>query len=369
MKKKAVWLWVLAAAAVGVITLWPFYRPLVRLEFAEGDSVHLNPARGFYFPVKSHRPQRLSQVRENGCSLVFVMFDIGDFNGSDLSKQKIEELDTIFQEAKNRGLKVIFRASYGFENASAYNDPEDIAQIIRHIGQIKPILQKYGDILYVIQAGFLGAYGEWHSSNFGDPPAVDAQAAVLHALLDGLPENVLVCVRRPSFIRALFAQGKLDPAYADRIGVHNDALLGSGDDWGTYTDLSREEELAWAQTYFMQLPYGGETCCISDYSDAENAIREFPMLHLSYLNSQYNEDVLRSWKNAGAGGRDGYAVIRRHMGYHFSLQAAELSGRLAAGGASPGRPAYQQYGVRFFVRQVQHKPCSKRAGGPGADPP
>jgi len=253
------------------------------------------------------------------------MYDIGDFRDRDLSAQKLGELDTILEKAWEDGLMVVLRAAYGFDETSAYNDPKEISRITGHIKQIKPILQKYGDILYTVQAGFLGEYGEWHSSNYGDPPSADAQAAVLNELLDGLPENVSVCVRRPSFIRALFAQGKLDQAYADRIGVHNDALLGSADDYGTYTDWSREEELAWAAAYFKKLPYGGETCCPSEYAEAQNAVREFSMLHLSYLNSAYNLDVLDGWKGGRISGTDAYDYIGRHMGYRFTLRTAGLS--------------------------------------------
>ena len=233
-KRKAIWLWVLATAVICMITLLPFYNPLVRLEFAEGNTTHLNPARGFYFPVKSNHPEKLWQVRANGCSLVFIMYNIEEFRDRDISAQKLEELSTIFEESKKRGLKVIFRAAYGFDDESAYKDPEDITRITRHIDQIKPILQKYGDILYVVQAGFLGAYGEWHSSHFGDPPSIDAQAAVLNELFLNLPQNVYVCVRRPSFIRELFAQKRIEVIFEGRIGVHNDALLGSVDDFGTY---------------------------------------------------------------------------------------------------------------------------------------
>lgn len=331
-KRKAVWLPALIAAVIGGIVLWPCGSPLVRLEFVEEDAAHLNPARGFYIPVKSNRPEQLEEARANGCSLVFIMYDIGDFRDRDLSGQKIEELETIFKKARGEGLKVVFRAAYGFDEASVYNDPKELALITRHIRQIKPVLQEYGDILYAVQAGFLGAYGEWHSSNFGDPPSADAQAAVLSELFDGLPKNVFICVRRPSFIRMLLAQGKLDQVYAGRIGVHNDALLGSADDYGTYTDWSREEELRWAAAYFRQLPYGGETCCLSGYAAARNAVSEFSMLHLSFLNSQYNLNVLNGWRSETVGGVNAYDYIGQHMGYRFSLQSAELSPSVKPGG-------------------------------------
>lgn len=324
MKKRILlWILVLVAATTIVLPVLLLFTPMVRLEYAEGNSAHLNPARGFYYPVKSDHPERLSEAV--GCSLVLVLYDIGEFAGSDLSEQKINELDTVLAEAQSRGLKVILRAAYGFDDDTGNKDPKDIAQVLTHINQIKPVLQEYGEIIYAVQAGFLGAYGEWNNSNLGDPPSAEVQSALLNGLLSDLPSNIYVCIRRPAFIRNLFQGNLLDQSYANRIGVFNDGLLGNETDLGTYTDLSREEELSWARQYLLELPYGGETCAVSDYSGAQNAVREFSSLHLSYLNQSYNEDVLNGWANKEYNGQNALQYIKSHMGYRFSLKEASLS--------------------------------------------
>lgn len=322
-KRRLLWIPALVAALTVALPVMLSYTPTARLEFAEGKTVHMNPARGFYYPLKSDRPQRLSEA--GGCSMVQVLYDIGEFAGRDLTREKIDELDAVLKEAREKGFKVILRAAYGFEGDTGYKDPGDIAQILAHISQIKPVLQKYGDILYAVQAGFLGAYGEWNDSNLGDPPPLETQAALLNELLRGLPSNVYVCIRRPSFIRGLFQEKLLPREYAERIGVFNDGLLGNETDWGTYTDWSRDEELSWARQYFMELPYGGETCAASGFSESQNAVAEFRALHLSYLNESYNEDVLREWKTQEFGGGNALWYIRDHIGYRFSLQTARLS--------------------------------------------
>ena len=322
-KRRFLWAAVLIAVVTVALPVLFLYTPTVRLEFAEGKSTHINPARGFYYPLKSDDPERLSDAGD--CSLVLVMYDIGEFAGKNLSREKIEELDAVLADARLGGFKVILRAAYGFSGDTTNKDPADITQVLSHIAQIKPVLQKHSDVLYAVQAGFLGAYGEWNDSNLGDPPPAGVQAAVLNELLQDLPDNVYVCIRRPSFIRDLVQGNRLAQSYAERIGVFNDGLLGNETDWGTYTNFSREEELAWAQQYFLELPYGGEACALSDYSGAQNAVREFRLLHLSYLNESYNEDVLREWAGQEFGGENALQYIKNHMGYRFSLQAARLS--------------------------------------------
>ena len=49
------------------------------------------------------------------------------------------------------------------------------------------------------------------------------------------------------------------------------------------------------------------------------------MLHMSFLNSQYNQDVLNGWKKETVDGINNFDYISQHMGYRFSLQYAELS--------------------------------------------
>ncbi len=77
--------------------------------------------------------------------------------------------------------------------------------ILGHIHQLEKVFLENRDVLYGVQAGFLGPWGEWHGSNWGDPPSLQARRSVLFALLDAVPEPVTVHVRRPMFIRDIFA--------------------------------------------------------------------------------------------------------------------------------------------------------------------
>src|SRR6185436_18920315 len=114
-------------------------------------------------------------------------------------------LRSALASARRHGLKAIVRAAYGFSGRDYRSDPKDMARILGHIRQLADVFRENRDVLFGVQAGFLGPWGEWHGSNWGDPPSLEARRAVLFGLLDVVPAPISVNVRRPMFIRDIFA--------------------------------------------------------------------------------------------------------------------------------------------------------------------
>ncbi|HUR58728.1 MAG TPA: DUF4874 domain-containing protein, partial [Opitutaceae bacterium] len=173
--------------------------------FVESDEVIPNPERGFYAQRRSDRMERLEPLRAQGITLVLVTFDLREFRERDLTVEKLDELRQALGVARQQGFKVIFRAAYGFTGRDYRVDPHDLDLIVRHIGQISAPLVENRDIVWAIQAGMLGPWGEWHGSNHGNPPSLAARRAVLWAWLESVPAPITVHIRRPMFIRDLFA--------------------------------------------------------------------------------------------------------------------------------------------------------------------
>ena len=203
--------------------------------FRESREVFPNPERGFYAPRAHDRMDRLDDLRKQGISLLLVEMNLRDFKDRDLTPAKLDELRKAFAAARSRGLKIIFRAAYGFTGRDYRADPKDMNRIVGHIRQLGTVLTEDRDVLSGVQAGFLGPWGEWHGSNWGDPPSLDARRRVLFALLDAVPSPISVQVRRPMFIRDIFAGepggSELSEATAfsgsrlSRTGWHDDAFL------------------------------------------------------------------------------------------------------------------------------------------------
>ena len=119
----------------------------------------------------------------------------------------------------------------------------------------------------------------------------------------------------------------------ERIGFHNDGLLGSKSDYGTYDDESftREEEMEWLRDNLVTGINGGEMPSVNEYSQIERAIDEFPKLKLSYLNLKYNEEVYELWKNQTVNGENAFEYIAKHLGYRFYVSELKYPMKLKNG--------------------------------------
>jgi hypothetical protein len=317
---------------------------LREVRYEESFAAFVNPERGFYAPRMSHRMGRLEGLRARGISLLLVEVDLREFKDRVIAPEKLDELRQAFAAARRAGLKVIFRAAYGFTGRDYRADPEDLTRITGHIRQFAPIFAADRDVLAAVQAGFLGPWGEWHGSNHGDPPSKAARRAVLFGLLDAVPPPIPAQVRRPMFIRDLFAD---EPGGSDltaeaaarrsplsRTGWHNDALLSLPTDMGTYAEpgWDRARELRWCANHGRFAPFGGETVPTSATTPIDQVVRELEQLHATYLNSAYHRGTLDGWRRAEYRGENAYRHIERRLGYRLAADRLRFPAATAPGG-------------------------------------
>lgn len=187
-------------------------------------------------------------------------------------------------------------------------------------------------MILTLQAGFIGAWGEWHASQNGlDAPGPRKQ--ILDALLAALPEHRTVSVRRPSFKDDAYG-GPLDSNTAHdgsalaRVGHVNDCFLASASDSGTY-QVDGEKDYAIADSAYV--PVGGETCAVNPpRSECPSALEELALHHWTYLNADYHPDVLMSWEQDGC-----YAEIACRLGYRLALVDLRWGASGSPGGVLP----------------------------------
>lgn len=186
-------------------------------------------------------------------------------------------------------------------------------------------------MIAVVQAGFIGAWGEWHTSTNGlTEPA--ARQEILEKLVDAVPVSRAVQLRYPPYKKALYgdaltAAEAFGTSYRARVGHHNDCFVSSDTDVGTYPEGEVEpyRDYVGADTVFV--PMGGETCALSPpRSECESALAEMEKLHFSYINREFHEGVLASWS-------DCLDEMQRRLGYRLSLLSALLPERLKPGGS------------------------------------
>src|SRR5512133_1763408 len=253
---------------------------LVHIGYVANDSVFSNPERGFYkfssvSSQGSYSPMNLSTLlgyRDQGFSVVFRYFYLENFTASDISGAYLDGMEQDFNTIRKAGMKAIIRFTYAESMSKPYGDaPLDIA--LRHIQQLKPLLQKHRDVILVLQAGFIGAWGEWfYTSNYAFSPGVlypehwAMRKELVTALLDALPENRMIQLRTPQY-KFRMLDGDTVPITAEqaysnlpkaRLAHHNDCFVASSNDYGTYSDITKEKHYLERDSKYTII--GGETC-------------------------------------------------------------------------------------------------------------
>ena len=311
------------------------------IRFREGRAAIANPERGFYAPRMVDRMNGLDGLWARGITLLLVEMNLREFKEREIGAEKLDELRHALAAVRQNGLKMIFRAAYGFTGRDYRADPKDLARIQGHIKQLGVILAEERDVLFGVQAGFLGPWGEWHGSNHGDPPSLEARRAVLFGLLEAVPAPIPVQVRRPMFIRDLFpGESDLTATAAaagsplSRTGWHDDALLSLPTDMGTYAERGwdRGRELRWCENHGRFTPFGGETVPTSSKTPIDQVVRELEQLHATYLNSAYHRGTLEGWRKAEYRGENAYEHIERRLGYRLVADRLRYPAMVAPGG-------------------------------------
>jgi hypothetical protein len=365
-------------------------RPLVAEELSDTRIVYTahseniaNPERGFYHqdtPLwlgTEHYPQdaaNLRAMRDEGISLLRWYFLIDEYRDAPLDAEVLTFIAGQFAAAREAGMKVIPRFAYNFPQGGEYpfQDPDaTLERVLAHIDQLKPLLQQNSDVIAFMEAGFVGAWGEWHSSTNGliDEGSINSSTEMIVThLLDALPIDRMIAVRYPNYKQQFYGQAPLTESQAftgipqARMGAHNDCFLASYTDWGTYSEdaAERDAQRAYLEADNHFVPQGGETCNAAEDAEAyigcENALSDLALLHFSALNIDYHPDVLDGWRAEGC-----FDEIAQRLGYRFRLIEATIPEAADQGGtfnihitvvndgfASP----YNRHGIEIILRSV-----------------
>jgi hypothetical protein len=306
--------------------------------FSASSATFPNPERGFYRAAELARETSYDWVTNDGFTLVMSYVRLDDYRERDLDATLLDDVSAGFGRLRKAGLKVILRFAYNF-GPGAPNPAPDAAKrwVLRHIEQVKPLLRENADVIAVLQAGFIGAWGEWHSSSNGLANPAD-KTEILTALLAALPATRAVQVRTPRDLQNAYGEEALDEVTGftgsnqARTGHHNDCFLASEDDWGTYPGGEDAAEWkAWVATNTLYVPMGGETCNVNPpRSECGTALAELEQLHFTYLNDGYEPAVVESWTAGGC-----REEMDRRLGYRIALKTLSVPEAVRPGGVLP----------------------------------
>ncbi|MEM8859157.1 MAG: DUF4832 domain-containing protein [Chloroflexota bacterium] len=326
------------------------------ISYQEETAFFLNPERGFFdqnapFWFDDDRfVVDMSGLRDERVTLIRLYFLIDEYIDQPISDESLQLIDDNFAAAREAGVKVIPRFAYNFPNGPEYLNAQDaeLDQLLNHIDQLAPILQKNGDVIAYMNLGFVGAWGEWHTSsnNHVDDDngrqVNDNSRAIISKIFTTLPDNRMATMRYPLYKQQLYGPNPLTSTAAfsgsdqARMGGLNDCFLASETDFGTYWPNNSDADIEAYKIYMsadnLYLPMGGETCNNDEeaqpYVGCENALAELERMRWDTLHNGYLVDVLDGWRQEGC-----FDEIESRLGYRFVLEQGTFPESATAGDA------------------------------------
>ncbi|WP_318708681.1 DUF4832 domain-containing protein [Candidatus Acetatifactor stercoripullorum] len=322
--------------------------------FTESAKELKNPNRGFYhihgFRIVDEETDFQKEIferfrQDTDTSLALIEINLQQYAKGEISSRGLANIRALFEALSATDKQLIIRFLYNWDGETTQSEPDDLSIILGHMEQLGPILKEYEKEVFLYQGLFTGRWGEMNGTSFSQPGAFRALA---EGLAQAAPLSAYLAVRTPAQWRNI--TGIADPArvqpgdgtLASRLGLFNDGMLGNQGDYGTYgassrveqgafSPWNREEELAFQDQLCRIVPLGGEVINDNPYNDFENALEDFSRMHVTYLNRDYDAQVLDKWAEYVAceegcfQGMDGLSYMERHLGYRLVLREASFT--------------------------------------------
>ena len=364
--------------------------------------------RGFYTPQVLHiKPSGGKPIEKPYAKLLHLRAEISEFSShawlgidttggkkdttwgknQDLTEDALNVLQTTFDNIRKNDGHVIVRICYDPWYNGRSNVTPDHEWVLKHVKQLAPVLSKNTDVIVALEMGMHGAYGEMHSDT---NITYDRVAEATNLMLRNTPPELKILTRTGNYSAKVLgfddwgkdfyvggekfeeiAKAKGDTMY--RVGMFNDGYLGTQYDYGTWgadckTSICREEGVAWLEKYGINTPYGGEALTTAGGYEVINTPEflayEGFRTHTSYLNIQWNNNLIDSWKKTPFNQKDfdydparvdslsGFKYINDHLGYRFVLRESWMSDTVSGDGILRAKLRIQNVGFGNLTRKL-----------------
>lgn len=314
------------------------------LNYEESIEEISNPDQGFYRPV-------YVKINENGAmynkdvinsqtQLYHLRCDISAFSEAvnkaadkPVTDEALKGLDALLFCLRENDKNAIVRFAYdpGYSGSADKEPALDV--MLGHVESVCSVLNRYVNTVTAIETGLIGPWGEMHTSAAANPAHI---TPIINAFLTAASE-IPVLVRTPEMIYNYInvSEDKVEEISispdekAYRLGLYNDGYLGSESDLGTYSN--RERDINFLSVQNAHLPFGGEvTVPDSPLHNIEACLPEMNKIHLSYLNTEWDNRVIEKWKKTfyteACGlekqyyNKTAFTYIQNRLGYRFVLK-------------------------------------------------
>lgn len=265
----------------------------------------------------------------------------------DLSPQILAQLAAGLAQIRQAGLKVVLNFTYNWPctassgaappNCVGASGDAPMSVILQHMQLLSQVILPNADVVAGLHAGFLGQWGEWHSSTWGNDNT-DAHNQFLDQFINLFGKSINLQVRYP-YIILDYAQYRFDsrsPQMARRLplGLHDDEFGSNSGDGGTFLPATYPGAIAYTNcelietagiaaqantlTAEMTAPYTSDTLCSESYPRGD--FLEFARRSaLTSLHLGFPPEAWQQWD-----GSHRYHHILRSIGPHLSLDSAVI---------------------------------------------
>ena len=345
---------------------------LVYKNYTESGSDIKNPERGLYKMVEYKYHKRdggytsattsLTDDYDSSNTLVLTQFYLFDYVDSEhINSAGKEYIRSVLSNVRNSGKKAIVRISYNNEHPSSYHQEPTLDHIKKHISDLKTTFEQYEDVIYLVQAGFMGTYGEWYYTSYFGPSkggvdytihsnnsvtGFENRRAVLKAMLDAIPDSRQIALRTPEYKQCyvhpsnVASWSELHEFGTDtlhRLSFYDDAFLYDSEDMGTFHKPWQKAMWEQQSAYLItggEAPYSSTSPSQMEgytYNNVRSAIFN---RHISYLHhdtghhehpgSTSTDDgslLMRHWHEQGW-----MPDIKKWLGYRLWMENLKITG-------------------------------------------
>ncbi len=344
---------VVCAFAIGMcaVVLYHFHWNLTldNVKLVESKNLINNPNRGFYriygFRIEDESVNWKQDVdkrikNDDDTTLALIEVNIQAYKDGKITDAGMNNIRELFDALSKQNKQYIVRFLYDWNGENQVYEPKNIHVILDHMKQLKEIMTEYADHIFTLQGLFIGNCGEMNNTQYIDEESLQTLASTLLSVCDN---DMYLSVRTPMQWREIVQKedSSDQSVYTKRLGLFNDGMLGNEFDYGTYGTQSkleagvnqkwtREEELDFQDELCRTVPNGGEVIIDNAYNDLDHAIADFDRMHITYLNEDYDRNVLEKWSNSTVhtddcyDGMDGLSYMKARLGYRFVLRECRM---------------------------------------------
>lgn len=230
--------------------------------------------------------EQIELYKDYPVHLVQTYIYLSEYCKKPLDSKAFAQLEAYLKGLQTRKLRAVLRFAYEYEVNRKIGPTT--RQIKAHLEEISQWMSEHEYLLketvLVLQAGFFGAWGEWHTAKH-----FHSKKKLLTAIADSLPNDMPLQVRR-EYMKKKVAMHK----NANRIGFHDDYLVGVYHKWSTPDCAPPSENFknfCDASAVLLndgEMPWGKDTYYNNGKIDGLEFLEGCAKRHLSTLSMAHN---------------------------------------------------------------------------------